>query len=182
VRSVVEGADPERAFREAFGRTQAEVEAALEVYVQSSSFNYLRVPLASLPEPRVEVAAMAPAEVEYRLGDLLAHAVPEARDRAAARLEEAAELLAWIQATTRDPFSARRAADHLDLVSRAVRYNRFMELFGGLADQIAAGDHDAARATLEELRAVAKPGRQSEVVEALAAKLPDPPQPPAPPG
>jgi len=171
VRSVVEGADPERAFREAFGRTQAEVEAALEVYVQSSSFNYLRVPLASLPEPRVEVAAMAPAEVEYRLGDLLAHAVPEARDRAAARLEEAAELLAWIQATTRDPATAGRAATQLDLIAQAARHNQFVELFLRLDDQITAGDAAAARATLAELRAVVKPGRQSEAVEALAARL-----------
>jgi len=357
VQALVEGTDPDRAFRAAFGRSQAEVEAEIAAYVAAPTFRYVKVPLASLPDPRVELTEMSPAEVEYRLGDLLAHAVPKARERAAARfrtaltldpghglahaglgwlaeqagddagavaayaqaverapddyliqhlygdrllaglgrrrpeseedlatlrraqaalrratelaprfpeawarlgyalnlepdgsaeavaaleravallparmdvafnlllayaragdaaavealiesmaargadeetlarahelrvqlafaevnaltradrLGEAAELLAWIQATTRDPATARRAADHLDLVSRAVTYNRFMELFGGLADQIAAGDHDAARATVEELRTVAKPGRQAEVVEALAAKL-----------
>jgi Tfp pilus assembly protein PilF len=354
---AVAGAAADEAFREAFGRTQAEVEREIAAYVAAPTFRYVKVPLASLPEPRVELAEMAPAEVEYRLGDLLAHAVPDAHGRAAARfraalafdpghglaraglgwlaeqagddagavaayaeaverapddylvqhlygdrllaglgrrrpeseedlatlrraqtalrrvtelaprfpegwarlgyalnldpegsaeavaaleravallparmdvalnlllaharagdaaaaealiasmaargageetlarahelrlqlafaevnvltradrLSEAAELLAWIQATTRDPATARRAADQLDLVSRAVRYNRFMELFGGLADQMAAGDRDAARATLEELRTVAKPGRQTEAVEALAARL-----------
>ncbi len=363
VRKVVEGADPEHAFRDAFGRARAEVEAEVGAYVDGSSFRYLRVPLASLPEPRVEVAAMAPAEVEYRLGDLLAHAVPEARDRAAARfraalaldpghglahaglgwlaeqagdlegaiaeyrqaverapddyliqhlygdrllaglgrrrpeseeeqaalrraqaalrratelaprypeswarlgyalnlepeasveavaaleraaallparmdvaynlllayaragdaaaadaliasmpargahedtlaraceirlqlafaevnaltrgdrLEEAAELLAWIRATTRDAGTAERAGTQLDLVARAARHNRFTELFQRLDDQLAAGDAAAARGTLAELRALAKPGRQSEVVEALAARLPPEPGP-----
>lgn len=357
VRSVVAGAEPEAAFAQAFGRTRAEVEAALVEYCGRDRFRYVRVPLSSLPEPRVELTAMSPAEVEYRLGDLLAHAVPERRDQAATRfraalalepghglahaglgwlaeqagdldgaraayreavarapddflvqllygdrllatlgrrrpaseeelatlrraqaalrratelaprhpeawarlgfalnlepegspaavaaleravallparmdvalnlllaharagdaaaadgliaamaargadaetvarareirlqlafaevnaltraerLDDAVDLLAWIEASTRDPGTAERAAAQFDVVAKAAQHNRFIALYVRLRDEIAAGDAAAARTTLAELRGVAKPGRQSEAVEALAARV-----------
>lgn len=355
---LIAGEDPDRAFQEAFGSTQAEVEKAIPAYVAAPRFRYIKVPVTSLQEPRVELTEMSAAEVEYRLGDLLAHAVPERPDRAAERfraalaldpghglayaglgwlaeqagddaaavadyaaaverapddyrvqhlygdlllaglgrrrpegeedlatlrraqaalrrvtelrpgfpeawarlgfalnlepegsaeavavleraaalqparmdvalnlmlayaragdaegadalyatlpargadpgtlarahevrlqlalgeadraaraddLDTAAELLTWIRATTADPAQAERAAAQLDLITRAARHNRFVELFLRLDGQLAAGEIEAARGTLAGLRGIAKPGRQAEAVEALSRRLP----------
>jgi tetratricopeptide (TPR) repeat protein len=361
VARVVGGADPEVAFAEAFGRPRSALEAELTEYVGRQTFRYLRLPLSSLPEPQLELTEMTAAQVQYRLGDLLAHTVSERRDQAAAhfraalalepdhglaraglgwlaeqagdpegalaayreaiervpddflvqllygdrllatlgrrrpikeeelltlrqaqaalrratelaprypeawarlglalnlepqgsgeavaaleraaallparmdvalnlllaharagdagaaealiasmaargadaetlarareirlqlafaevnahthagRLDAAADLLAWILAATRDPATAERAAAQLDVVVKAAQHNRFIELFRSLREQVAGGDPEAARITLAELRAIAKPGRQSEAVEELARTLAPPP-------
>jgi hypothetical protein len=353
LRAVVAGEDPEAAFRAAFGRGREEARAAAGAYASGDRFRYVRLPLASLPEPAIELTGISPAEIEYRLGDLLAHAAPVRRAEAAARfeaalaldpghglaraglgwlaevagdrdraladytlavgrapddflvqhlygdallaslgqrrpaddaglgtlrgaqaalrratelapgfpeawarlgfalnlepeasseavavleravallparmdvafnlllayarigdaasaeallaampargadaatlarareirlqlafaeanalvradkLDEAADLLAWIHGTTRDPATATRAAAQLEPVAKAAQHNRFVEIYLRYDAQAAAGD-PAAAATLDELRATARPGRQSELIEALS--------------
>lgn len=92
LRAVVAGEDPDAAFHAAFGRSHREAPEAAGEYASGERFRYARVPLASLPEPAIELTELSSAEIEYRLGDLLAHAAPERRSAAAARFEKALAL------------------------------------------------------------------------------------------
>lgn len=92
LRALVGGEDPEAAFRAAFGRGTAEAYESAPEYASSDRFRYAKVPLASLPRPAVESGEMTPAEAEYRLGDLLAHATPDRPAEAADRFEKALAL------------------------------------------------------------------------------------------
>lgn len=356
LRALVSGEDPEAAFQDAFGRSMEEAQAAAVEYASGERFRYVRLPISTLPEPAVEIAGLPAAEVEYRLGDLLAHAAPERRSAAtdrferalaldpghglahaglgwlaeeagdpdaalsayaravervpgdylvqhlhgdsllatlgkrrpedeaglatlrraqtalrratelapaypeswarlgfalnldpeasaeavaaleravallparmdvalnlllayaragdaaaadtllaampvrgadlptlarareirlqlalaeanalsrAGELDRAADLLAWVHGTTADPATAERAGSQLELISKAAQHNRFVTLFARFYREAGGDDDAAAAATLAELRTIARPGRQTEAVEAMAAR------------
>lgn len=88
-RVVVDGADPEAAFLGTFGASRAEVTGRLRDYANREQFSYIQRPLAELAAREVEVSRLGEADVAYHLGDLLAHALPERRDEAAASFRRA---------------------------------------------------------------------------------------------
>jgi tetratricopeptide (TPR) repeat protein len=66
--------DPEAAFEAAFGVDTDEVEAALAAYLRRDRLPEAAIPLEELGRPfDVRARPMAPADVLYHLGDLLAH-------------------------------------------------------------------------------------------------------------
>lgn len=121
--------------------------------------------VAAMPARGADAATLARAR-EIRLQLALAEANALSR---AGELDQAADLLAWVHGTTADPATAERAGAQLERVAAAAQHNRFVTLFARLYRQLTDGDPEAA-ATLGEVRAVARPGRQSEAVEALAAR------------
>lgn len=99
------GDDATTAFRSAFGMTMPELEKELRGYVNTPTFPYLRVPVASLgAEPPVTVREVPAAEALYELGTSLALRGGDTADAARAHLEAAAPTvpdawasLAWLE-------------------------------------------------------------------------------------
>ncbi len=67
------GAPPDQVFAKAFGADPSVLEHELHVYVQKRLFDYTRIPIRAGASLAVDVKPMAPADVLYRLGDLLAN-------------------------------------------------------------------------------------------------------------
>jgi tetratricopeptide (TPR) repeat protein len=87
------------------------------------------------------------------------------------RLDDAVAVLAHVQASTRDPDLAERAAEYLGTAAKASRHNRFVEPYNRAVRLLEAGDLEAAVAAIEELAADARPGRQAEAVASLRERL-----------
>jgi len=87
------------------------------------------------------------------------------------RHQDAVGIFAEIQAGTRDPRLHRQVTERIALLKRAEEYNRFIDLLLECQERIANDDLDGATTQLAELRDMAHPGKQTEVVEALARRL-----------
>lgn len=119
LRRLVSGEDPDAAYHASFGASLAEVRARLRAYVAGDRFRYLEIPAADLPSFELRSQPLSAAEVEYRLGDLLAHVAPRRRAAAEARFRRALELdpehgparagLGWLAAEAGDPEAALAA-------------------------------------------------------------------------
>lgn len=87
------------------------------------------------------------------------------------RHDDAIGLFARIQSETTDPRLRQQVTDRIALLERAEEYNRFIDRLLESQERMANGDLEGAEALLEELKETARPGQQTEVVEALAERL-----------
>jgi tetratricopeptide (TPR) repeat protein len=85
--------------------------------------------------------------------------------------DDAIGLFARIQSQTTDPRLRQQVTDRITLLERAEEYNRFIDRLLESQERMAHGDLAGAQALLDELRETARPGEQTEVVEALAERL-----------
>ena len=124
MRRIALGKTPDEAFREAFGKDDAFLEAEIRAYVKSPQFQYLVVGLPA-EEVNLTSRALAPHEVQAALGDLLAHLGPAHRGDAESRLRRALSLEAgYGPAWYSLGFLARQAGDHAaaaESLAKAVR-------------------------------------------------------------
>lgn len=86
-------------------------------------------------------------------------------------LEDAVGLLVMIAAETTSPTVRERAEEQMARLTLAERHNEFARLYGGAVTALRAGDRATAASTIEALRALARPGRQVDVVDALSEQV-----------
>lgn len=181
VRRVVAGDDPTAAFQDVFGESREAMVARLRGYVLGDRFRYLRVPVSSLALPQVVMDGMTPAEVEYRLGELLlltADGFQRRIDAAEARFRRALELAPGQPGAT--AALGRLAAERGDAEEALAAYEKAVAAGGDdfllqylLGDALVASLQrrrpatDEERATLE--RAIAALRRTTELAPDLAA-------------
>lgn len=87
-----EGTPPADALVEAFDTTSSGLERELRESVRALLFSYVRVPVGAAVATESRIEPLAPAEVLYRLGDLLIHTAPHLAGEAGAHFEAALDL------------------------------------------------------------------------------------------
>lgn len=87
------------------------------------------------------------------------------------RHDDAIGLFGRIQSQTTDPRLRQQVTDRIALLERAEEYNWFIDRLLDSQERMANGDLQGAAVLLDELRQTARPGKQTEVVEALVERL-----------
>jgi len=86
-------------------------------------------------------------------------------------LDDAVGLLVMIAAETTSPAVRERAEEQMARLTLTERHNEFARLYGEALTALRAGDQATAAPTIEALRALARPGRQVDVVDALSEQV-----------
>ncbi len=85
-------------------------------------------------------------------------------------VDDAIALFARIRAESRDPALQERAAAELEKFESTVQARRFGELYKQAVRLLSAGETESGAAVLDEMGAIARPGRQQEAVAKLRQK------------